>query len=87
MEYPLIPTDDLSKTRPATLQSIQNRALRQAYNDTLYSSRFTTEELHKKAKLSPINRRLTHIANKKWDKIPGMRHQIFQDLRGREMQI
>ena len=62
MEYPPIPTHALSKTRLATLQRIQNRVLRQAYNETSYSPGFTTEELHRKTKLSPIYQRLTHKA-------------------------
>ena len=87
MEYPPIPTHALSKTRLAMLQKIQNRALRQAYNDTSYPPRFTKEELHRKAKLSPINQRLTHRANNIWNKIKRMRYPIFQDLIEREMQI
>ena len=77
----------LSKTRLAMLKRIQNRVLRQAYNDTLYPPRFITEELHRKTKLSPINQRLTHRAYNIWNQIQRMRHQIFQDLIGREMQI
>ena len=57
------------------------------YNDTLYSPNLTTEELHRKAKLSPINHRLTHRLNNIWNKIQEMRHLIFQDLIGRKMQI
>ena len=87
MEYPPVPTHALSKSRLATLQRVQNRALRQAYNDTAYPPNYTTEELHRRAKLSPINQRLTHRANKIWEKIQGMRHPIYQDLVGREMQI
>ena len=87
MEYLPVPIHALSKSRHTTLQRVQNRALRQAYNDTSYPPRFTTEERHKKAKLSLINHRLTHRANKIWDKIQGIRHSIFQDLIGREMQI
>ena len=49
MGYPPIPTHALSKIRLPTLQRIQARALRQAYNDTSYPLRFTTEELHRKA--------------------------------------
>ena len=45
MEYPPVPTHALSKGRLVTLQRIQNRPLRQAYNDTLYPPRFTTEDL------------------------------------------
>ena len=56
MEYPPVPTHALSKSRLATLQRVQNRALRQAYNDTVYSPNHTTEELHRRAKLSPTNR-------------------------------
>ena len=56
---------------------------RQAYNDTIYPPRFITEELHRKAKLKPINQR----ANYTWNKIQGMRHSVLQGLIGREMQI
>ena len=69
------------------LQMIQNRALRREYNDTLYPPRFTTEKLHRKAKFSTINQKISHIANNIWNKIQGMRHPIFQDLIGRDMQI
>ena len=58
IEYPSILTHALFKTRLSTLQKIQNRALRQAYNDTSYPPRFATEELHRKSKISPINQRL-----------------------------
>ena len=34
IEYPPVPTHTLSKSRLTTLQIIQNRALRQIYNDT-----------------------------------------------------
>ena len=87
MEYPPVPTHAISKSRLATLQRVQNRALRQAYNDTSYPPNCTTEELHRKAKLSPINQRLTNRANKIWEKIEGMRHLIYQDLVGGDMQI
>ena len=50
MEYPPVPTHALSKSRLATLQRIQNGALRQACNDTLYLPRFTTEKFHRKTK-------------------------------------
>ena len=46
MEYPPVPTHALSKSRFTTLQRVHNRALRQAYNDTSYPPRFTTEELN-----------------------------------------
>ena len=52
--YPPISTNALSKSKLATLQGNQNRVLRQANNDTLYSPWFTTEELHRKAKLKQI---------------------------------
>ena len=55
MGYPPVPTHVLSKSRLATLQKIQNRAPRQAYKDTSYPPRFTTQELHRKVKLKPIN--------------------------------
>ena len=87
MEYPPIQTHVLSKSRLVMLQRVQNRALRQAYNDMLYSPRFTKEELHRRAKFSSIKQRLTHRANKIWEKIQGMRHLIYQDLVGREIQI
>ena len=61
--------------------------LRQGYNDTSYPPSFTTEELHRIAKLRPINRRRTHRANKIWEKIHGMKDPIYQDLTRREMQI
>ena len=87
MECPPVSTYALSKIRLATLQRIQNRAMRQAYNDASYSPRFTTEELHRKAKLKPTNQRLNQRAINIWNMIQGMRHTILQDLIGREMQI
>ena len=87
MEYPPVPTHALSKSRLAALQRLQNRALKQAYNDTLYPPRFTTEELHRKAKLKPINQRLNQRAIDIWNKTQGMRHPKLQDLIGIEMQI
>ena len=41
MEYPPVLIHALSKSRLVMLQRIQNRALRQAYNDTLYPPIFT----------------------------------------------
>ena len=84
MEYSLVPTQALSKSRLEILQRVQNRALRQEYNDISYAPRFTTEKLHRKAKLKPINQRLNQRANNIWNKIQEMRHPIFQDLIGRD---
>ena len=56
MTYPPVSTHALSKSRLATLKRIQNRAARQANNDTSYPSRLTTEKLtSQKATLKPIN--------------------------------
>ena len=55
IKYPSIRTHDLSKSRLETLQKIQNKALKQAYYDTSYPPRFSTEELHRKGKLNAIN--------------------------------
>ena len=65
-----------------TLQNQKNqyRALRQAYNDTSYPPRFNTEELHRKAKLKPINQRLNQTANNIWNMIQRIRRPILQDL-------
>ena len=87
IEYPPVPTHALFKIRITMLQRIQNRAMRQAYDDTSYQPRLTTEKLHKKAKLKPINQRLNQRAINIWNMIQGMRHTILQDLIGREMQI
>ena len=77
MENPPVPTHALSKSRLVKVQRIQNRVLRQAYNDTSYQTRFTTEELHRKAKLKQINQKLNQRANNIWNKKEGMRHPIF----------
>ena len=77
MEYPPILTHILPKSRLAVLQKIQNRALRQAYNDTSYPPRFTTEELHRKIKLKLINQRLNQKANNIWHNIQEMRRPIL----------
>ena len=87
MEYPPVPTHALFKSRLAMLQRIRNRALRQAYNDTWYPPRFTTEELNRKAKLKPINQGLNQRVNNIWNKIQEMRHPVLQNQIGREMQI
>ena len=41
-----------NRTLTLRTQRVQNRAPRQAYNDTLYPLRFTTEELHRIAHLN-----------------------------------
>ena len=85
MDYPPIPTHALSKSR---LETLQNRTLRQTYNDTSYPPRFNSEKkLHRKAKSKSINERLNQSANNVRNKIQRMSHPIFPNLIGREMQI
>ena len=85
MEYISVITYTLSRSRLATLQMIKNRAQRQAYNDTSYPPRFTTEELHRNAGLKPINQRFIYKANNIWNIIQGMKYPHLKYEREKQL--
>ena len=80
MEYPTVTTNALSKSRLATLQRVLNRALKQAYNNTSYPPRFTTEELHRKAKVNSIIYKLIYSEDKNLRKILIQCKKIISNL-------
>ena len=54
LTYPPYPLNPLSKTSMLSLQKIQNKALRFAFNERYPYTR-NTEQLHQLAKLDPVN--------------------------------
>ena len=68
LTYPAYPLNVLSKTATLKLQRIQNSALRFAYNEK-YPYTNTTEELHRKADLMPINIITYHRGRKIMNKL------------------
>lgn len=68
IDYPCIPTNTIKTTNWKKLQAIQNRALRWVNGDTPpYNT--TTESLHRKYKLEPINIRNFRQAYKAWERV------------------
>ena len=68
LEYPAILIARASKTSLSSLQSVQNKALRRAYNQRPPFFN-TVEDLHQQAGLEPLNVRLHRLAQKSWDRL------------------
>lgn len=63
LRYPTIPLVTISKSNQRTLQTIQNKALRFAYNEKFPYTR-DTKTLHELARLDPLNLHLYNQAKK-----------------------
>ena len=68
LSYPVTPLNTASPSGFASLQAVQNKALRFAYNIN-WRDRITSKNLHIRAKLDPINITIHNRAKETWEKI------------------
>lgn len=78
LEYPPVPTHALNKTSIKTMQTIQNLALKDIYN-IKYPTLITSETLHLRANIPPINVLLHRRAEDTWNKIEANQDETLQN--------
>ena len=78
LEYPNIPLCLVSETKKKTLQQFQNGVIRRFIHKDQNNDRETSEQLHEKYKLEPLNMRMRRRAAKTWEKFNNIEEELAQ---------
>ena len=79
LEYPPIPLVTNSIHQQLNIQRVQNKALRWA-DDTTYPDTITTQALHNKYNIEPMNTRIHTRAKKIWDKLHEQGDELYTNI-------
>lgn len=80
LAYPAIPLNTLSKTAMLKLQRVQNAGVR-FITQTSLRERVSSQTLHERARLPPINMYLHDAASTLWEKIQVLEPEIYENAR------